>query len=69
GGDVRRLLVLFNASAETQDFELPVYDGGWRLIVDSVEPGRAKLSEPREVESPYRLEPRSIHVLTARGKV
>jgi len=69
GGDARRLLVLFNASTEVQDFELPACDGGWRLVIDSVETVEAKHSESSEVGSPYKLPPRSIHVFTARDEV
>lgn len=68
GGDTRRLLVLFNAADEAQSFALPEYDGGWRLLVDSVEAGCPIHPGDEMAESPSLLAPRSVQIFAARGE-
>jgi glycogen operon protein len=66
-GDTRRLLVLFNASDEAQNFVLPARDGGWRLLVDSVDSGCPARPAGQEAVSPCRLAPRSVQIFATPG--
>jgi glycogen operon protein len=48
-GDARRLLVLFNASTQGRAFALPPSADGWRLLLDTldVRRGRISIASPR----------------------
>ena len=63
-GDARRLLVLFNAADEAQDFELPPAADGWRLLLDTFEARPNMDSGIGNAEFARRLAPRSIQILT-----
>ena len=68
-GDARRLLVLFNASTEPQRFALPPSEGGWRLMLDTVDTHCGFEQDPATVESPRQLAARSIQIYTGSGRV
>jgi pullulanase/glycogen debranching enzyme len=67
-GSARRLLVLFNASPETQRFVLPPGDGGWRLLLDTLDAHPASERESAPADKPRRLAPRSIQIFTGPGE-
>jgi glycogen operon protein len=67
-GSARRLLVLFNASPETQRFVLPPGDGGWRLLLDTLDAHPASERESALADKPRRLAPRSIQIFTGPGE-
>ena len=64
-GDARRLLVLFNASTQSRAFALPPSEGGWRLLLDTLDARPDFDREPAVADSPRQLAPCSIQILTS----
>jgi isoamylase len=61
-------LILMNAAHEAVDFHLPELPGpGWRLVLDTRDPGTGTDEAPITAPGPVRMEPRSLMLLRYAG--